>query len=219
MKAKFFPTLEALAVAIAAYRLNDRKIVRETTPGGDKEILPNRQLIKNYFTKQNQIFVNDSGFKEAENIVNYLQQTVIMQSLKGTTDRFLGQLTELLSNQEVSDRDFGILAWAPHLTDQYQKKDRVREISARYEHTSQYIGTPGQKITTDFTLLEKNYIKSMDCYVVYGYDNNNNLIQYWAKNLDKVCEVGQIAGRIKLHREDEYHSNARVTVINYVKIV
>ena len=59
----------------------------------------------------------------------------------------------------------------------------------------------------------------MDCYVVYGYDNNNNLIQYWAKNLDKVCEVGQIAGRIKLHREDEYHSNARVTVINYVKIV
>jgi len=59
----------------------------------------------------------------------------------------------------------------------------------------------------------------MDCWAVYGADNDNNLIFYWAKTLDKVCETGQISGRIKDHREDEYRGNARVTVLNYVRVL
>jgi len=219
MKAKFFPTLEVLAVASLAYRQSGNKIIRDTITEGDRKLYPNRVIIEHHFTNQSQVIVTNHDCEAAKGMQTYLEQTVIVQSLKSSPDRFLGQMAELISKPEISNRDFGLVAWAPHLVNQYQRKDRVREISARYEHTSRYIGTVGQKITTDFTLIEKRYIKSMDCYVVYGYDANDNLIQYWARTLDKICEVGKIIGRIKAHNEDEYHNNARITVMNYVKVV
>jgi hypothetical protein len=218
MKLKY-PTINVIATAVAAYEFNGNKIFRDTISEG-KPVVPNRQLISDYVQGNSSPFVvNDIHVKQAEGIIQYLQQTVIMQSLINKVDRFLGQTTELLSNQTVLNKDIGILAWAPHLADQYQKKDRVREISARFEHHSRYVGHVRDKITVDFTLIEKRYIKSMDCWAVYGSDANDNLIFYWARSLDKICEVGQISGRIKDHREDPYHNDAKVTTLNYVKVL
>jgi hypothetical protein len=220
MKSKSFPTLKVLSASVAAYDHNKQKIVRNTIHEDGKRTDSNRQLITDCFEGMKQPFViNDFHLKQAEGIIQYLQQTVIMQSLKGTTDRFLGQMTELLSAQEISARDFGIVAWAPKLADDYQRKDHIREVSARYEHHSRYVGQTRDRITTDFTLIEKRYVKSMDCWAVYGADNNDNLLFYWAKSLDKVCEVGKITGRIKDHKEDEYRNNARITILNYVKVL
>jgi hypothetical protein len=219
-RAKAYPALEVLAVAVAAYAHNNRTIVRNTIHNDGTRTDSNRQLIADCFEGMTQPFiVNDFHRKEAEGIVQYLQQTVIMQSLKGSADRFLGQTTEMLSCQEISVKDFGIIAWAPKLADDYQRKDHIREISARYETHSRYVGHARDRITTDFTLIEKRYIKSMDCWAVYGVDAQDNLLFYWARSLDKVCEVGRITARIKDHKEDEYRSNAHVTVLNYVKVV
>jgi len=219
MKTKSYPTLDVVSTAIAAYESNGRNILRNPIRG-DLAQDPNRQLITNYLEGNGAPFVvNDFHRKEAEGIVQYLQQTVIMQSLKGTPDRFLGQAVDLISAQTVSTRDFGIVAWVPKLADDYQRKDRVREISARYEHHSRYVGHTRDKITTDFTLLEKRYVKTLDSWAVYGYDAAGNLLFYWARSLDKICEVGKISARIKDHREDEYKNNARITVLNYVKVL
>jgi len=212
-----FSTLDALATAVAAYSYTEKRIVRVKLSDGK---LPNRQLITDYLLGRGGPFVvNDFHQKEADGIVNYLQQTVIMQSLKGTPDRFLAQITELVTQQDVLEKDLGILAWAPKLADDYQKRDHVREISARYEHSSRYVGRVGDKIETGFTLLDKRYIKTMDCYAVYGYDDNGNCLFYWAKTLDKVCEVGRIKGRVKAHNEDEYRNKTCVTTLNYVKVI
>jgi hypothetical protein len=220
MKTKSYPTLEVLAAAVAAYAHNGQKIVRVTVHDNGTRIDSNRQLVEDCFEGMKLPFiVNDFHRIEAEGIITYLQQTVIMQSLKSTPDRFLAQITELLTQQEVSVKDIGILAWAPKLADDYQKKDHVRELSARYEHRSHYVGRIGDKVEIDFTLIEKRYIKSMDSYAVYGINSDDNLVFYWAKTLDKVCEVGKIGGRIKAHKEDEYRGNARVTTLNYVKVL
>lgn len=218
-KTKSFPTLQVLAVAIAAYEHNKRSIIRNPVVQDGVEFLSNRQLIDDAMQGNSIPFVvNEFHTKQAEGIIGYLEQTVIMQSLKGTTDRFLGQIGAILANSETTNKEFGIVAWAPHLADQYQKKDHVREISARYEYRSRYIGRVGDKVELDFTLIDKRYIKSMDCFAVYGY-SQDDLVFYWAKNLDKVCEVGRIQGRVKNHKEDEYRNRARVTTLNYVKVV
>ena len=218
-RAKSFPTLQVLATAVAAYEYNKRTIVRNPVTIDGVGYVSNRQLISDYVQGLGAPFVvNEFHTKQAEGIIGYLEQTVIMQSLKGNTDRFLGQIGAILANSETTDKDFGIIAWAPHLADQYQKKDHVREISARYEYRSRYIGRVGDKVELDFTLIDKRYIKSMDCFAVYGY-SQDNLVFYWAKTLDKVCEVGRIHGRIKDHKEDEYRNKARVTVLNYVKVI
>lgn len=220
MKQKF-PVVHVLALATAAYHWNNSTIIRNIGVNEHgHEILPNRQLIADHLEGRRDIFrINDHYIAQAEGIITYLQQTVIMQSLKGTPDRFLSQIVELITNQAVDLRDIGILAWAPKIADDYQKKDHVREISSRYEHSSRYVGRVGDKIETGFTMIEKRYVKSMDCYAVYGYDDHGNCLFYWAKTLDKVCEVGRIHGRVKAQHQDEYRNNARVTTLNYVKVL
>lgn len=217
---KEFPTINALAVSIAAFEYNKRTVVRNAIETeSDDKIFPNRQIIQETLMGIRPLVVNEFHTKEAEGIVIYLQQTMIMQSLKGRSDRFLGQMTELLSNQTVRESDLGLLAWAPKVSDDYQRKDRIREVSARYEHHSRYVGHPRDRITTDFTLIEKRYIKTTDCWAVYGVDAEDNLLFYWARTLDKVCEVGRISARIKAHNEDSFRGNAKVTTLNYVKVL
>lgn len=220
MKIKSSPTLQVVATAIAAYEHNKKSIVRNPVTIEGVGFYPNRQLITDYVTGNGGPFiVNDFHLKQAEGIIQYIEQNVIMQSLKGKPDRFLGQLNSILANQEVSVKDFGIVAWAPHLVEQYQQRDHVRELSARHERSSRYTGRIGETVTVDFSLIEKRYVQSTDCYAVYGYTEHDNLVFYWAKTLDKVCEVGRIQGRVKAHREEEYRNNAKVTVLNYVKVL
>jgi hypothetical protein len=142
-----------------------------------------------------------------------------MQTLVSRDDKFLAQINNLLSQTSITAKDLGLIAWAPKLANDYQKKDNVREISARFEYTSHYIGQVGDKITTEFTLIDSRYIKSMDCYAVYGHDAQGNLIFYWAREQKKIVEAGQIHGRVKTHKRDEYRGDACVTTLNYVKVV
>jgi hypothetical protein len=223
MKIKLVPTLEVVAAAIAAYEHNNRSIVRNPIAIDGVEYHPNRHLITESVlfggTFNGKFIVNDFHRKQADGVIQYIEQNVIMQSLRGKPDHFLGILNEILANKEVAPNTFGRIAWAPHLVEQYQQRDHVRELSARHERMSRYTGRIGETVTVDFTLIEKRYIQSTDCYAVYGYTEHDNLVFYWAKNLDKVCEVGRIQGRVKSHREEEYRNNAKVTVLNYVKVL
>ena len=220
MKPKSVPILEVLATSVAAYEHNNNSIYRNPVTTDGVGYISNRQLISDAVQGRGAPFVvNDIHRKQAEGIIGYLEQTVIMQSLRGTPDRFLAQVTEVIARKESAVKEFGIIAWVPHLVEQYQKKDHVRELSARHERTSRYTGRVGDKLTINFSLIENRYVKSMDCYAVYGVTDQDNLIFYWAKTLDKVCEVGKISGRVKAHNEDGYRNDAKVTVLNYVKVL
>lgn len=219
-RAKSFPTLQVLATSIAAYEHNKRTIVRNPMTVDGVGYISNRQLVSDSVQGFGAPFVvNEFHTKQAEGIIAYLEQTVIMQRLKGATDRFLEQIGTILANSETTNKDFGIIAWAPHLADQYQKKDHVREVSARFEYSSRYIGQIGDKITTDFTLIDSRYIKTMDCYAVYGHDAQGNLIFYWAREQKKIIKLGKIHGRVKAQNRDQYRGDACVTTLNYVKIL
>lgn len=220
-KQNFYPTQKVLATAIAAYEFNKNSIIRAPVTIDGVGYVSNRQLITESIQGIGAPFVvNDFHIKQAEGITQYLQHASLMQTLSnGKPDNFLGNIVELLIKEEIGSRDLGIIAWAPKLTDDYQKKDHVREVSARYEIRSSYIGKVGEKITTNFTLIEQRYIHSMDCTAVYGHDDAGNLIFYWAKDPKKIIKTGSIQGRIKAHNPDKFRGNARVTTMNYVKVV
>jgi len=223
MKTKALPTLEVVATAIAAYEHNSKSVIRNTVTIDGVVHHSNRHLISESVqfsrTFDGKFIVNDFHREQANGIIQYIEQNVIMQSLKGQPDRFLGQLNQVLANQEILISDLGIVAWAPHLVDQYQQRDHVRELGARYERLSRYTGRIGEKITIGFTLIEKRYIQNTNCWAVYGVTEHDNLVFYWAKDLDRVCEAGKISGRVKSHAEDGYHSKAKVTTLNYVKVL
>jgi len=218
---KEFATAQALATAVAAFEFNKSSIVRAPVTIDGVGYYPNRQLIQTSLEGNTEHFVvNEFHYKQADGIITYLQQAGLMQTLvKGATDNFLGNIIKLLTEEKITSRDLGILAWAPKMADDYQKKDQVRQVSAQFEGRSRYIGKVGEKVTMTFTHIESRYITSMDCYAVYGHNENDDLVFYWAKDKKKIVEQGRIQGKVKLHDTDKYHGNARVTTINYVKVV
>lgn len=219
MKQKF-PTLQVVTAAVTAYEHNNQRVERNAQHSPEKIIVPNRQLMLNYLQGNGASFVVDNlHVKQAEGIIQYLQQTGIMQTLTSRNDRFLNQINQLLSGPTINSKDFGIIAWAPKLVNDYQKKDHVREVSARYEHSSRYVGQPNDKIQTDFVLIDSRYVQSMNCHAVYGHDSQGNLLFYWARDSKKIIQSGRIQGRVKAHKQDAYRGNACVTTLNYVKVI
>jgi hypothetical protein len=213
-----YSTALALTAAVAAYEINNRTVVRDTVTVDGVETRSNRQIIMD--SLNGPFVVNEFHQTQAEAIVTYLQQTGLMQTLtNGKIDSFIGNIIELLSEQEINHRELGLLAWAPKVADDYQRKDAVREISARYESSSRYIGKVGDKILTHFTLIESRFVHSLECYAVYGHDEHNNLIFYWAKDQKKIVNAGRIQGRVKAQQTDSRRGDARVTTLNYVKAV
>lgn len=215
-----YPTLQVLATAVAAYEHNSQRVERNPLQNEGNNIMPNRQLISNYLQGKGAPFVvNDFHVKQAEGIMQYLQQAGIMQTLINRGDRFLNQINQLLLEPTVDSKEFGLMAWAPKLANDYQKKDHVREVSARFEYTSRYVGKIGDKIEIDFTLIDSRYIQSMDCHAVYGHDAEGNLIFYWAREEKKILKHGRMRGRVKAQKQDRYRGDAAVTTLNYVKII
>lgn len=214
MKVKF-TTLTALAYAIEAYHHNKKQIVRVS----EQDLVANSKLILNGLENNHSIIqpIDEKHFDQAQDCITYLQQMAIMKTLIGNRDQFLQTISEIISHDQIDSKNLGLLAWAPKLVDDYRRINSIKEISACYEPNSQWEGSPGDKISMQFRLIERRYNPEYKSYSAYGYNENNNLIFYWTKNSEKIVENGKIVGRIKEHRRDNRRGNACVTVLHYVK--
>ena len=216
-----------LAAAVSAFELNG-SVVREAQfkRDGDKliDVYPNRVLMLSYLKRDNptaqplrvEFTVTDEHRKRAAEVADAIQHTVLMQTLRGKTDTFLDQVNSTLQSPDLSYREAGIVAWAPKIVSDYQKKDEVAEKSAIYERTSNFVGRISEKVTINFTVIEKKLFPRIDSHIVYGHDEHGNLVSYWTRKGDEVKD-GKISGRVKQHIIDNRHNRARVTVLNYVK--
>jgi len=212
-----YPVQVALGAAIQAYDTNKRVIERDFSRDANGDILttPNRVLIRDYL-EQN--IVSDAYLTQADEMISYLQQVAIIQSLtKGRTQNFLDSINQLLLEDSLRTSDFGLLAWAPKLFQDYRKADEVRERWSGYEITSRFIGKVGDTISTKFTVIDTKFVPDFNSYSVFGHDDNHNLITFFTKDPEKVCSTGVVKGRVKSHRNSGYHNNAKVTTLNYVK--
>ncbi len=211
-----YKTALVLAAAIRAYRANGR-VNREFVNEDGVEYQPNRLIITNAVNK-NQFTADE--FDAAEQIKTYLKDVAIIQTLKqGTADQFLKNMIEMLELESVTAREFGLMAWAPKLSADYQRRDRTREASALYESTSRHFGNTGDRVEIDFVLIESVFLKNYDCYRVYGHTGTGDLVSYWARDSKKIIEQGRLKGRVNKHVTDSHRGGACVTMLNYVKVI
>ena len=210
---------EALAVAILAFRTNGNRVVKDTT---DKQYA-NKSYLQAYFfplkTSHKQLTVEMTAelLEAADDVKVIIEHAVTMEVLtKGYVPNFLNTINELLKDSTMNINHAGIMVWAPKLAQDIQRSQGIKEVSASYEHTSKFIGKVGDKIEFDFTLIEKRYVRQVDTWSAYGYNEQGNLVQFLSKH-EELCATGRIRARIKSHDKNRYHNNANVTVLNFVK--
>jgi hypothetical protein len=210
---------EALAVAVLAFRANGNRVVKDTT---DKQYA-NKSYLQSYFFplktshKQLTVEMTPGLLEAADDVKVIIDHAVTMEVLtKGYVPSFLNSIHELLKEDAMNINHAGIMVWAPKLAQDIQRSQGIKEVSAAYEHTSKFVGKVGDKIEFDFTLIEKRYVRQVDTWSAYGYNEQGNLVQFLSKH-EELCATGRIRARIKSHDKNRYHNNANVTVVNFVK--
>lgn len=228
MSHRSFPIRDVLAAAIYAFELNGNTVVRtavwDPTTVGVMIKIPNRMIIAQCLTKSENCDipsdVTDHHRASANQLFDYFGHSALMQTLsKGKIDDFFATVNNLVQHETIKLRELGIIAWAPKLMADYQKRDSAREIIAMHERTSKYVGKLGEVIEIDFTCIETKPVPNRRCHTVFGHDEHGNFIFYWANSEQKIVKNGKIRGRVKQHKQDPYHNRALLTILNFVKVI
>jgi hypothetical protein len=211
-------TREALAIAIFAFRKNG-KVVKEAT----KETSSNKLIVWDYFVPlktdlpRARIELTEELLEAADAVKTVIDHAVTMDMLtKGRIPSFMETIHDLIKEEIVPSKHLGILVWAPKLAADLEKSQNLKELSAGYEHSSRYIGKLGDRIEFDFTLIEKRYVRALETWSAYGYNEQGHLVKFLTKH-EELCATGRIRARIRQHVVDSYHNMAKVTSLNFVK--
>jgi hypothetical protein len=208
-----FQTNQVVARAVVAYRTNG-KIVKYSS-------IDTETHVKTFSNKELMLEItelSDSDLTEAEGLINFLQQTQMLSSLTSARpNKFLDEIVALLNQPQLDKRDFGIMAWVPKLSEDLTKQADIRHKSQLHAQVSNFVGTVGAKLEVNFSIINTRYVKSMDCWMVYGHGDDDNLYNYWANSESRIIS-GKITGKVKRHLVDSYHGDAKVTQLNYVKV-
>jgi hypothetical protein len=217
-----YQTRDAVAAAIYAFDTNG-SVIKENTfrkdadsPTGLCEVFTNKSIISQCMANPEPL--QDIHYTRADDVITYIQQAVVMQTLtKGSVNDFVSKMHDVLNQPEITARDFAYIAWAPKLAVDYENSQRVKNTMSLYESTSRFVGNVGNKITVNFTLINSRHHQDHNSYAVVGHDDNGNIIMYWANREDKVIRSGKLTGKVKAHQTGA-NRNKR-TILNYVKIV
>jgi len=202
-------TREVVAVTCAIFREANNSIVRAGTKSSST------RLIQHYAGAE-QVTVTPADTEMADTVITYVQQRTTMDALTGAkVALFVKNVMSLLEEDTVGDRNFGTIVWLPKLYSDMVARDETRMELAHFAVTSKYVGKIKDKVEINFAPLTVNYHREYNCFRHLGHDGNGNLIGF----LHKTQLSGTIRGRVKKQEVSRYHSNARVTYLNYVQEV
>jgi hypothetical protein len=214
---------ELAALAFAAQRYNGG-LLKDTTRWNEdtqtlENIIPNKTLIRDTVKGDPKLVVTDEDRVLAEEAITAITQDCAWQIIKGRkVSDFVQSLATLLQEDTDTDASSGIVAFLPQMYDQLKQRQEREEKVQEFAYTSEYLGQVGAKVTVELTVLTTKYLQQYNCYSVTGHDAQGNMVNFLTGKQD--CTVsGRYTGKIKRIEQSPYHNNAKVTQLNFVKLL
>lgn len=242
MTAKTFGSLEALAVAVAAFEANDGYVktgaydYNTNSPISPK--YPNKQIMRAYFDLDHYsndsprpplVKVRDSHRERAEEIRNYSKKEIFkVLARKPVAESFMGldlslvntnyaeKLYQLINQDQVYEHDFGFIASAPFYFENGKKRDYAKNVLSNID--SKWVGSVGGSVFLDnFEVLRCSKSMNFEGYVVQGVCDGNLFLYFTSKDCShiKVGSKINISGKIKDHIMEK--DTIPMTKLNFVK--
>ena len=207
--------IDALAVAVHIYRKQGNKVTKFDY---DTNLPGNKELIYDYFAAGTGNIHQDPDLIEtALTIRSAIGQRITVNILTGVKNNdFLVTVNALLERDNITSKDFGLLAWAPKLSDDMSKADTLKEAMISAGTDSKHIGTIGKKIAITFNEITTRFLPMYNSYVHSGKDDEGNLVSFWNKN--QIPNGSKITAKVKGHAKNPRIGDALVTNLNYVKV-
>ena len=214
-------TRDLAALAFMAQRMNgtlhrDNRVFDAESQDW-RDVVPNKEIMRSNFELNTR--PTDQDYEDADEAIRGVQGDLTVRILRGQQiNGFVRSLVELTQQETATERDCGLMAFLPKtFAGQVERENKQVQV-ASLAGASEYLGTVGDKITVDFVLVDKRFLQQYNCWSVFGHDGNNNCVAFLTQH-EKLAASGRIQGKIKRTTEDQFRGGARVTGLNYVKVI
>ena len=221
---------EALAVAYAAYRINNNTYTKDTrrfSCDENKTQFDNKSLVRYYWEKKQdtrdaqylptdfEMFEpTEADYASVQEAIKWMKRYVMLGL--GELDGFKADMVRELSQDQVRFKGMGLIAFAP----EFIKRDKhetglTKEIRIEYRD-SEYLGKEKDVVEGVAKILDKRYSAQWESYN-YTAVIDGNLISFMNKFEHNVGDMKRIKAKVKAQTKNKMFS-ANETRLNYVKL-
>ena len=221
---KTVPTQEALAIAVAAQRINGSYIkdTRRFSCEENKTQFSNKEIVKFAFHENPTYLPGDferpiptaEDYAEVAEIHKWMKRYVMLGL--GDLDSFKSEMIDSVSQDTVAINNLGRVAFIP----EFVKRDKhetglTKEIRIEYRD-SQYLGKEKDVVEGVAKILDKRYSQQWESFN-YVAVIDGNLVSFMNKFEHNVGDMKRIKAKVKAQGTNKLFS-ANETRLNYVKL-
>ena len=225
---------EALAVAYAAYRINNNTYTKDTrrfSCDENKTQFDNKSLVRYYWEKKLRVFESrdaqylptdfemfeptEADYASVQEALKWMKRYVMLGL--GELDGFKADMVKELSQDEVRVTSMGRIAFAPEFIARDQHESNLKkEIRVEYRD-SKHLGDNSLFVDVVIAILDKSYIAQWESYNYTAVTTEGNLVSFMNKFAYDVGAMLRCKAKVKLHTKNRLFS-ANETRLNYVKL-
>ena len=226
---KTVPLTEALAVAYAAYRINNKTYIKDIRRFEEKPTqFPNKDLVRMYWEKKHNVAEaqwlpsdfemfepTEEDYASVQEALKWMKRYVMLGL--GDLDNFKADMVAELSKEEVPFKSMGRIAFAP----EFIKRDRheselKKEIRVEYRD-SKHLGAEKDSVEAVIAILDKRYSAQWESYNYTAVTTEGNLVSFMNKFAYDVGAMLRCKAKVKAQTKNKLFS-ANETRLNYVKL-
>lgn len=218
---------EALAVAYAAYRINNNTYTKDTRRFSceeNKTQFDNKSLVRYYWeSKQDSQYLpedfemfepTEADYASVEQARKWMKRYVMLGL--GDLDGFKADMVKELSQDEVAVKSMGRIAYAPEFIARDQHETGLKKTIRVEYRDSKHIEPVGATVEGIIEILDKRYSNQWESYNYIGVIEGN-LVSFMNKYEHEVGARKRIKAKVKSHTKNRMFS-ADETRLNYVKL-
>ena len=221
---------DALAVAYAAYRINNEQYLKDTRRYSEDNptVFDNKSLVRFYWEKKHdtrdaQYLPTDftmfepteADYASVSEAIKWMKRYVMLGL--GELDEFKQQMVEELTKEEVPVKSMGRIAFAPEFIKRDQHESGLKkEIRIEYRD-SQHLGKEKDTVECVIKILDKRYSAQWESYNFTAVTTDGNLVSYMNKFDQEIGSMKRIKAKVKSQTKNKLF-DANETRLNYVKL-
>ena len=221
---------DALAVAYAAYRINNNTYTKDTRRFSEDTPtqFDNKSLVRYYWTKK--LNTNEAQYLPTDFVMfepTEADYASVQEALKwmkryvmlglGDLDNFKADMVRELTQEEVRVVGMGRIAFAPEFIKRDQHENGLKkEIRVEYRD-SQYLGKEKDTVEAVIKILDKRYSSQWESYNFTAVTTDGNLVSYMNKFDQEIGTMKRIKAKVKAQTKNKLFE-ANETRLNYVKL-
>jgi len=194
VKSPTHPADMMFAAAQAAFRTNHEQYIKVPV---SPVHLSNRTLVLQFLGAPDTLTEDD--IETGHQIRRYCQGLTLKLLKNNTLSQFEQSLLTVAEQDLINESNVALIAYSPVMYARYRAQQRINDQLEQC--LREYLGTPGDKITSTVEVIRSNYSEKYGCHFITTITECNHNVFFSYKEALTVQQKYSIKGTVKSHRD------------------